>query len=402
MSAIKKMESQKNKISSKNFRYYILMAVIALLYVLFSIISPGFFSVNTILNFFRQSSALATVSFGMTFIILTGGIDLSIGSSVALIGAVAATVMQALVPTALPLEIIAIIGFITTFLVAAAIGAVNGVIIGYFKVSAFIVTLAVMSIARGLTLTITDSSRIMIENDIFDYMGQANLFGVFPIVILLVVTAFFAANFVLTKTVFGRKTYSIGDNPVASRASGINVKKQTFLTYIFASVFVALGTIIIAGRARSAQPLAAVGFEFEVITAVVLGGTSLLGGQGTLKGTILGVLILSIINTGLGMLDISPFVSFIVKGVLILVAVLINMTAFSRVDKVSKTKTEAVESKEVNKVLSSIADGTSKVLMLKGISKRFPGVNALQNVDLEIERGTVHALCGKTALANPH
>ncbi|HYE68605.1 MAG TPA: ATP-binding cassette domain-containing protein, partial [Anaerovoracaceae bacterium] len=291
-----------------------------------------------------------------------------------------------------------LIGMLTVIATAVLIGFVNGFAAGYLKIAPFIVTLATMSLARGLTLTVTDSSRVVIDNDFFNYIGLSNIVGKVPASLLLVIAAYIAAFYLLRRTVFGRRTYAIGDNPVASRASGINVEKQTLLVYMVAGIFIGLSTIILLGRSQTAQPLAGIGMEFEVITAVVLGGVSLFGGIGNLKGTILGVILISVIFTGLGMLDIPPFVNYLVKGSLILIAVLANQSIIKRSFTVPKSQGKKEEIAVISHntaVIKRIQNDEQQILSLKNISKSFPGVKALENVSLDIKRGKVHALCGE-------
>ncbi len=399
MGATKTAKMKKPVKSSENFRYITIIAIIVILFVLFSIISKGFLSFNTVMNIFRQAAAIALAAIGMTFIMLTGGIDLSVGAVIALSSATGALTMQSMGGNTV---IAGLAGILVTVITAVGFGALNGTAIGYMKIPPFIVTLATMSLARGLTLTITDSSRVIVDNALYNYVSQTDIGGKIPVSMILVFAAYIVAYLLLSKTVFGRKTYSVGDNRVASKASGINVEKHTLSIYMLSGVFIALATIVIVGRARSAQPLAAIAMEFDVITAVVLGGTSLLGGQGNLKGTILGVMLTSIIFTGLSMLDISPFVNYMVKGSLILLAVLSNRIAFSKIWFTSKqTDTQSVGEKVQTKdnrnesVDVLIGNDEQQVLTLKNISKIFPGVRALDNVSLEIKRGTIHALCGE-------
>lgn len=383
-----------SKIVRDNIRYFALFGIIVIFYIFFSFVSDSFFSFSTTMNIFRQSAALSLAAIGMTMIILTGGIDLSVGSAVALSGAVGALVMQALGTNTF---LGGLIGMLAVIVMAVLIGFVNGFAAGYLKIAPFIVTLATMSLARGLTLTITDSSRIVIDNEYFNFIGLSNIVGKVPASLLLVIAAYIAAFYLLRKTVFGRRTYAIGDNPVASRASGINVEKQTLLVYMAAGIFVGLSTIILLGRSQTAQPLAGIGMEFEVITAVVLGGVSLFGGIGNLKGTLLGVILISVIFTGLGMLDIPPFVNYLVKGSLILIAVLANQSIIKRsftVPKSHEKKEEAAVSHNAD-VIKRIHNDEQQMLTLKNISKSFPGVKALENVSLDIKRGRVHALCGE-------
>ncbi len=395
------------RVIKNNIRYIALFAIIILFYVLFAFISDRFFTFNTTMNIFRQSAALSLAAIGMTMIILTGGIDLSVGSTVALAGAVGAIFMDSVgTPGTLSN---ALMGMVVVIITAVLVGLVNGFAAGYLKIAPFIVTLATMSLARGLTLTITDSSRIIIRNDFFNYIGLSNIVGRVPASLILVIAAYTLAFLILHKTTFGRKTYAIGDNPIASRASGINVEKQTMLVYAAAGVFVGLSTIVLLGRAQTAQPLAGIGMEFEVITAAVLGGVSLFGGVGNLKGTLLGVILISVIFTGLGMLDIPPFINYLVKGSLIILAVVGNQAiiekayAVPKSEKKPKDKEEKPDKKEKKEehgghnaaVIKMIQNDEQEILSFRNISKAFPGVKALDNVSLDVKRGTVHAICGE-------
>ena len=380
----------------------IMVAIIVLLYILFSVISDGFFSVNTAMNLLKQSAAMAIVAFGMTFVMLTGGIDLSVGSNVALIGAVAAISMDSMQNAGVSEPLVFIMGFAVTIVAACLLGAVNGAIIGFFQVNAFIVTMGMMSISRGLAMTILNSNRVLVKNSLYNFFGQARLLGKIPVSIILVIITGILAYLVLNHTSFGRRVYAIGGNPVAARATGINVRMQTFWTYVLSSVFVGLGAMIIVGRAKSAQPLAGNGFEFEVITAVVLGGCSLLGGEGRIKGTVLGILAMAVIKTGLSMFSITPFYDYLVKGTLILGAVLLNRIDFSkdwRLQQIETTGKYQINEPEVSKTQFSSFDtpiqNDRQLLELKNISKQFPGVVALDDVSFKIRRGQVHALCGE-------
>lgn len=378
-------------------RYIMLMTIIILMIIIFSSVGDSFLTFSTAMNILRQTSALAIAAVGMTMIILTGGIDLSPGAVVAFAGAVGAWTMQQL---GFGVGMTAIIGVLATLFAAVLIGLLNGIMIGRFNISPFMTTLATMSIARGLTLKITQSSRIMVDNGLYNWIGQAKLFSIgrtnIPAVILLLVLVYAISLFIMSKTTFGRKIYAIGGNPVASRASGVKVIKQIILVYIFAAVFYGLASIITVGRAMSAQPLAGLGFEFEVITAVVIGGTSLSGGVGNLKGTLLGALLVGIISTGLGMVNVPPYTNYIVKGLLILGAVLLDIysSSDSRNLQSDENKTAHI-GKNNNKALLSITENKQDTLKLKNITKTFPSVRALDEVSLEVKRGKVHALVGE-------
>lgn len=395
MNLSKFKETLKRKSSiEQNARYYILIGAIVILFAIFSIVSKGFFSFNTFINIFFQSAALFITAIGMTFIIITGGIDLSVGSTIALSGAMAAIVMQSMGNEG---PVIGIIGVLVSIIVAVAVGFVNGVIIGYLKASAFIITLAMMNIARGLTLTITDSSRILVDNNFFNSFASYKVFNRIYLILFIIIILYIFVEKILNSTTFGRKTYAIGDNPMAAKASGINVEFNTCMAYVYAGLFIGLAAVVTAGRTRSAQPLAGIGMEFDVITAVVLGGTSLFGGIGNLKGTALGATLMAVISTGLGMLDISPFYTHVVKGVLILLAVLGNRYLSDSGKGVfyrRETGTH-IDSKNLNRVLELIKSDKQKILSLKNIYKTFPGVKALDNISFDIKKGQVHALCGE-------
>lgn len=396
MNAATTKKSIKPALDGENIRYLTIAAIIMILFVFFSIVSKGFLSFNTIMNIFRQAAPTALVAIAMTMIMLTGGIDLSVGSSVAFCGAIGAIVMQVLGGNTMW---IGILGMLATLAAALAIATINGIAAGYLKIAPFIVTLATMSLARGLTLTITGSSRVLVENDFYNFISQTDLGGKIPVSLLLVIAAYILAYLLLSKTTYGRRTYAIGDNALAARASGIHVERHTLYVYLCASIFVALATIVIVGRARSAQPMAAMGMEFDVITAVVIGGTSLTGGRGNLKGTILGVLLTSVIFTGLSMLALSPFVNYMVKGSLILLAVFSNRVVSAKAQKsaIQHQQKHIVVKKNDGKVVDQKrTEGQEpQELELRNIVKRFPGVCALDQVSLKIKRGTIHALCGE-------
>jgi len=209
-----------SKMLKDNIRYIALFVIIILFYILFSFISDSFFTFSTTMNIFRQSAALSLAAIGMTMIILTGGIDLSVGSTIAFAGAVGAITMQSIGGTGTVIN--GLIGMLVVVATSVFVGIVNGFAAGYLKIAPFIVTLATMSLARGLTLTITDSSRILIDNDFFNYIGLSNIISKVPASLILVIIAYIAAFLLLRKTTFGRKTYAIGDNPVASKASAVS------------------------------------------------------------------------------------------------------------------------------------------------------------------------------------
>ena len=293
-----------------------LLALI-LLFIVITILNPSFMEVSNIFNLLRQTSINALIAFGMTFIILTGGIDLSVGSILALSSALMAGMMVAGIDPILAILIGVILG--------ALMGVVNGILISKGKMAPFIVTLATMTIFRGLTLVYTGGKPITGIGDslAFQLFGRGYFFGL-PVPAVVMVIAFFVLWFLLHKTSFGRKTYAIGGNEKASLISGIKVDRVKIAIYGLAGTMAALAGAILTSRLNSAQPTAGESYEMDAIAAVVLGGTSLSGGKGRMFGTLVGVLIIGTLNNGMNLLGVSSFYQQVVKGAVILIAVLLD------------------------------------------------------------------------------
>jgi ribose transport system permease protein len=269
------------------------------------------------LNLLRQISINALIAFGMTFVILTGGIDLSVGSILALSSALMAGMIVSGVDPILSICITALLG--------ALMGAVNGLLITKGKVAPFIATLATMTIYRGLTLVYTDGNPITGLGDHYSFQlfGRGYFFGI-PVPAVTMLITFFILWFILHKTSFGRKTYAIGGNETAAFVSGIKVDRVKCLIYSLAGMMAAISGAILTSRLNSAQPTAGTAYEMDAIAAVVLGGTSLAGGKGRIFGTLVGALIIGTLNNGLNLLGVSSFYQQVVKGIVILIAVLID------------------------------------------------------------------------------
>jgi ribose transport system permease protein len=285
--------------------------------IIISILSPNFLSINNILNVLRQVSINALIAFGMTFVILTGGIDLSVGSILALTGAVTAGLMASGVDP--------ILAMMVGLLLGATLGAINGLIIAKGKVAPFIATLATMTIYRGLTLVYTEGRPISGLGDsvTFQLLGKGYFLGV-PIPVVTMIISFVVLYFILKKTTFGRRVYAVGGNEEASILSGINANRIKIYVYALTGLLAALASMILTSRLNSAQPTAGNMFELDAIAAVVLGGTSLTGGRGWIVGTLIGVLIIGVLNNGLNLIGVSSFFQQVVKGAVILLAVLID------------------------------------------------------------------------------
>ncbi|EZP59460.1 ribose ABC transporter permease [Exiguobacterium acetylicum] len=280
-----------------------------------SIMEPDFLTLNNLFNILRQVSINALIAFGMTFVILTGGIDLSVGSILALSSAFVAGLMTD--------GTSALIAVLAGLIVGAVMGALNGMVISLGKVAPFIATLATMTIFRGLTLVYTDGKPItgLSQGGWFELFGRG-YFWIFPVPVLTMLLAFAVLYFILKKTTFGRYTYAIGGNEEAAKLMGIQVNKVKIMIYSLSGLMAALAGIILTSRLNSAQPTAGTSYELDAIAAVVLGGTSLSGGRGWIVGTLIGALIIGTLNNGLNLLGVSSFFQLVVKGLVILFAVL--------------------------------------------------------------------------------
>ncbi|PJW13267.1 ribose ABC transporter permease [Geobacillus sp. Manikaran-105] len=289
-----------------------------LLCIVLSILSDDFLTMDNWLNLLRQVSINALIAFGMTFVILTGGIDLSVGSVLALSSAITAGMMAQ--------GMNGFVAILVGLLAGMVMGVLNGVIITKGKVAPFIATLATMTAFRGLTLVYTDGRPItgFASDDImFQMIGRGYFFGI-PVPIILMLTVYIALYVVLKKTTFGRHTYAIGGNEEASRLSGLRVDRLKIYVYALTGALSALAGLILTSRLNSAQPTAGTAYELDAIAAVVLGGTSLSGGRGWIFGTLVGALIIGVLNNGLNLLNVSSFYQQVIKGAVILLAVLLD------------------------------------------------------------------------------
>jgi ribose transport system permease protein len=288
----------------------VLMAAVA-------VMSPSFLTVDNLLNILRQTSINAVIAVGMTYVILSGGIDLSVGSVLAFCGAVCAWLVAGdlSIWLAIPLSL----------LLGAGLGAVNGIVIGTGGVQPFVATLVAMTMLRGATLVFTDGRPITTGTgaaaDAFWSVGGGYLLGV-PVPVVVAAVVFAVCGLVLTRTRFGRYTYAVGGNEVVARLSGIRVNLEKTTIYALSGLLAALAGVILTARLESAQPTAGAGYELDAIAAVVVGGTSLSGGKGTLFGTLVGALIIGVLNNALNLMDVSSYYQMIAKGAVILLAVL--------------------------------------------------------------------------------
>ncbi len=276
-------------------------------------VGPKFVQLTNIQTILEQSAALLVVALGMTFVILIGSIDLSVGSVVALVGVIAATVLKATGSTALAILAGIAVGLVT--------GLINGAIHSYAAVPSFIVTLGMLSAARAVTILFTGGTVVMIEFD----SGLKQIFGLSPWMLIVAAFAAVIAWVAQKYTIFGRYMYMIGGDETVARLSGINVRQMKVLIYTVCGAFTALGGIMIAARIGSGSPATGQGYELDVISAVVLGGTSMRGGIGGVRGTILGALTLAMLNNGLVLLGVASDVQLLVKGIVLILAVYVSL-----------------------------------------------------------------------------
>lgn len=305
---------------SKNFSIISIVGVFLILFGFFSIQADAFFTAENLVNVGRQIAPTVIVATMMTLVITTGQIDLSVGSIIGL----STSALALMIATGNP-----ILGLIGTLAIAACAGLVNGVLAAYGRLPAFIVTLASLIALRGLALLITQGYSTPITVDWILWLGQGKLLGIFvPTWIAIVTVAF--GWYLFTQTRFGRYVVAVGSNGEALRRSGVNIKKIQMSTLILSGTAAGVAGILIAGRLASGSSNSGTLFELEVITAVVLGGTSLLGGRGSVMGTFIGALTLGIIANGLVLLRVDVFWVPITQGVILIVAMLLNQNALDR------------------------------------------------------------------------
>ena len=314
------MSTQKNILNSNFIKFRSLLKselglvfILISLIIIFSIFSEYFLTSRNLLNITRQISINLIVAIGMTFVIITGEIDLSVGSIAALAGVATGWVIVSTSSIFL--------GIMAGISVGVLIGLLNGVLTVYGKVQSFIVTLAMLGLARGLALVWTDGKPISGLPKNFEILG-AGYFGIIPVSTIIAILIFIITFIVFSRTKHGIYIRSIGANREAARLSAIPVKRYRIIAFLLSGLLSAIGGIIITSRLISAQPTAAVGMELNVIAAVILGGASLSGGIGTITGTFLGSIIIGVINNGMNLIGISAFFQQIVKGIIILIAVL--------------------------------------------------------------------------------
>lgn len=300
----------------KTLRQYGIFVVFIIICLILSFISPQFLTVSNWTIIITQASINALLAFGVTFVIITGGIDLSLGSMVAVTGVTAAMLAH---PDTFPVALPIFAGLLAGLLM----GVFNGFIITKSKIAPFIVTLGTMTIGRGLALILSKGRPISNLSDSFNFIGGGDVFGIpFPIIVLVII--FTICSITLKKTLLGRYIYAVGGNEQAARASGINVNQVKLAVYSISGLLAGLAGVLLTSRITTGQPNAGAGFELDAIAAAVIGGTSTSGGTGTMTGTLVGVLLIGVINNGLDLLNVTSYYQQVVMGIIIIGAVVLD------------------------------------------------------------------------------
>ena len=312
------------KIMNKYGIFFVLVAMV----ILMSLLSPAFMTVRNLLNVVRQISVIGLIAIGVTMIIITKGIDLSSGSLLALAAVVAASLAQRpdwatrMYPNLPALPVI--VPVLAALAVGAIVGMINGGLVAYTGIPAFIATLGMMTAARGIALLYADGRPISSLTESYNFIGQGSIAGI-PVPILIFAVIGVISYVMLNHTRFGKYLFAIGGNENAAFVSGVNIKKYKVLVYTYASFLAALSGIVLSSRISSGQPGLGLAYELDAIAAATIGGTSHSGGIGTIGGTIVGALIIGVLNNGLDLLNVSAYWQQIVKGIIIVGAVILDM-----------------------------------------------------------------------------
>ena len=320
METLQKKKGSVNKILNT----YGIFLVLAVMCIVISILSDGrFLAYRNIVNVFRQVSITGILAIGATLILITGGIDLSVGSVLALAGVIAADMAHP--ESRFPLAAV----FLTAVVIGLAAGAVNGSIVAYAGAPPFIVTLGMTTAARGMALLYAKGQPIVDFKKSFNFIGQGSLLGIpVPVWILILIIAI--SGVILHSTKLGRYIFAVGGNEDAARASGISVKHVKFFVYLYMGALCGIVGLILSARTNTGAPNAGAGYELDAIAAAVIGGTSISGGKGHIAGTVIGMLILGVLSNGLDILNISTYIQQIVKGIVIVLAVLMDIVQTKR------------------------------------------------------------------------
>lgn len=294
------------------FGKYAIYFVLFFEIIFFSFASQYFLSATNFVNVLRQVSIVGIMAVGMTFVILTGGVDLSVGGVTACVGVICAKLMVNGCPP--------VVAILISLVFAALVGCVNAFFSHEFKLNPMIVTLATLQILKGISYIVTGAIPVYGFTDKFKVIGQGHIAGI-PIPIIIMITLYVIAYIILNYTKFGQSIYGIGGNEEAVRLTGINIRKSKYGAYILCSVIVGIAGIILLSRTNTAQPSAGFGYEMDVIAGAVLGGISMSGGEGKITGVFAGVLVMAILSNGMLMMDVSEYWQWVTKGIVMLAAI---------------------------------------------------------------------------------
>lgn len=308
-----------------------ILVVIAVLSALFV---PNFVKPRNLINVLLQNAVVAMLAFSATFVIILGHINVAYGSELAFIGCISCLVMNSVQASMSPV-VAALLSLVVAVIVGMVIGSINGYVITKFNIPAFIMTLAVTTIARGGALLLTNGTPVAGMDDAFNWFGQGYI-GPIPTSVIIMIVLFVVAWVLLNKTCFGRHIYAVGGNENAAVASGINSKKVVKRAFLLDGIFTGIAALVFMARQASGTPAGGLQYEFDAITAVVVGGTSLSGGSGNVVGTIIGAIIVGIINNVQNLLHINTYWQQVVKGLVILIAVIIDVVTKRAAAKVKK------------------------------------------------------------------
>ena len=314
---------------STMLKKYVILLVLVFLVILFSILTPYFFTVQNLTNVFVQQSYVIIAAVGLSFVMISGGMDLSIGWQMSLVGVTTGVLMKNVgLPVWLSLLACAVLGIV--------LGLFNGFMAITLKVHPLIVTLGTMTVFQGLSYTVANQSVILNLPPQYKYIGQGYVFGVIPVSVIIMIAVVACAGFILNRTYFGRFVYAVGSNADASHLAGIHVKRVKLLVFSICGFFVAVATTILFARTGSAAPATGPGVEFNCMTAAILGGISFKGGEGKMWGLVTGVLILGILGNGMQLIGMNTYVQYIVKGLVLLGAVGFDTYQKAAAQKVKK------------------------------------------------------------------
>lgn len=321
---------------SKKYMMELILVCITLTLILSA---PGFFTLPNILNIFRNVALAGVISFGMTMTIIGGEIDLSVGSSIALSAVLTATITGLLDKAGiLPMNTAVLVAMTCALLVGLTIGLVNGFVRTRFGIPSFIITLAMLNVIYGSAALISKGFPVTTLPDWYNWIGAGQLFGIFPVPAIWLLIAFAVVYVVMNLTRFGREVYAVGGNPEAARLSGINVFFVKITILVAVQVLAAFSGIILSAQVMSGSSTFGRGYEMDVISAVIIGGTSLNGGIGKVWGTMIGIVFLGVINNGMTLFGVGDFEKYIVRGLLILFAVLLNTVQLQSLQRAKKAK----------------------------------------------------------------